>query len=212
MTLINSVEDALRSNNLSVVEEAHSLTREGNSYFGLMQIANGQNSDDYAWTLGCRNDHTKRFPAGLVVGASVFVCDNLSFSGEIRAFRKHTLNIMRDLGGLIQRSIGRLMEKWHDQDRRIEAYKGAGIGDVAAHDLVIRALDVRACTTTQVPRILAEWRRPKHEEFEPRTAWSLFNSFTEIAKGTNFGELQARTERLHGLFDTHVGLPIHSNN
>lgn len=211
-TLLDEVERCLAINNLSVVEQAHGLTKGGMEYFGLMQVANGQNSEDYSWAVGLRNSHTKRFPASLVVGAGVFVCDNLSFSGEIRAVRKHTTHILRDLGGLIQRSIGRLMEKWHDQDRRIEAYKNANLGDVAAHDLVIRALDVRACTTTQVPRILNEWRNPKHDAFEPRTAWSLFNAFTEVHKGTSLIELQPRTERLHGLFDTHVGLPVTYGN
>jgi hypothetical protein len=32
--------------------------------------------------LGLRNSHDKRFPAGLVGGSAVFVCDNLAFSGE----------------------------------------------------------------------------------------------------------------------------------
>lgn len=33
------------------------------------------------------------------------------------------------------------------------------------------------------PKVLAAWRRPPHEEFTPRTAWSLVNAFTEVAKG-----------------------------
>ena len=58
--------------------------------FGLLEVANCQQTEDYAYVLGLRNSHDKRFPAGLAVGASVFVCDNLSFSGEIKIGRKHT--------------------------------------------------------------------------------------------------------------------------
>ena len=54
-------------------------------------------SEDYCWVLGLRNSHDKTFPAGIVAGASVFVCDNLSFSGEIKFARKHTRFIVRDL-------------------------------------------------------------------------------------------------------------------
>src|SRR5262252_4968186 len=125
--LIERIEDTLKSDG---------LTKGGQRYFGLMQIANGHNSEDYAWVLGARNSHDKSFPAGLVVGADVFVCDNLSFSGEIRMTRKHTVHIMRDLPGLVQRSIGKLMSRWHDQDTRIEAYKQHQLRDIDAHDLI----------------------------------------------------------------------------
>jgi hypothetical protein len=204
--LIERVEDTLKSDGLTIVNQTHSLTRGGNRYFGLMQIANGQNSEDYAWVLGLRNSHDKSFPAGLVVGASVFICDNLSFSGEIRMTRKHTVHIMRDLPGLVQHSIGQLMSRWHDQDTRIEAYKRYELSDMQAHDLLVRAIDARAATSTQVPPVLQQWRHTKHEAFEPRTAWSLFNSFTEVMKGLSLNELSRRTQRLHGLFDTQVGL------
>jgi len=206
MALIERVEDTLRGNGLEIVNQTHSLTRGGDRYFGLMQIANGQNSEDYAWVLGLRNSHDKKFPAGLVVGASVFICDNLSFSGEIRMARRHTTYILRDLPGLTQRAVGQLMEKWNSQDARIEAYKANELSDVAAHDLIVRAIDARALTAIQVPKVLQEWRHPRHEAFAPRTTWSLFNSFTESLKELSLDTLSARTQRLHGLFDTHVGL------
>lgn len=204
--LIERVEDTIRGNGLEIVNQTHGLTRDGSRYFGLMQVANGQNSEDYAMVLWLRNSHDKQFPAGLVVGASVFVCDNLSFSGEVRMTRKHTTHILRDLPGLVQRMVGRLMEKWHAQDQRIEAYKNAELTDVAAHDLIVRSIDARALTATQVPKLLQEWRHPQHPEFEPRTAWSLFNGYTEVLKPLSLNELSARTQRLHGLFDTQVGL------
>jgi hypothetical protein len=34
-----------------------------------------------------------------------------------------------------------------------------------------------------VGKVDAEWREPRHEEFGERTGWSLYNAFTEIAKG-----------------------------
>jgi hypothetical protein len=38
-----------------------------------------------------------------------------------------------------------------------------------------------------------------------RRIWTLFNSFTEVLKG-NLNELPKRTEALHGLLDSYVGL------
>ena len=86
-------------------------------------------SDDYALVLGLRNSHDKMFPAGIVAGASVFVCDNLSFSGEVKFARKHTRFINRDLPQIVERAIGKLVDLWHDQDARIGAYKEAEVDD-----------------------------------------------------------------------------------
>ena len=88
--LVDGIQGSLERAGLTVITEAHGLTRDGNRYFGLLQVANGHNPDDFGLVVGVRNSHDKTFPAGLVVGASVFVCDNLSFSGEVKLARKHT--------------------------------------------------------------------------------------------------------------------------
>lgn len=129
-----------------------------------------------------------------------------SFSGEIKFGRKHTRFINRDLPQLVSRSIGQLLAKWHHQDKRIAAYKEAEISDTQAHDLVIRATDVGVCSNRLIPPVLHEWREPRHAAFESRNVWSLFNAFTEALKEGSLVELPKRTEALHGLLDTHVGL------
>jgi len=106
----------------------------------------------------------------------------------------------------VQRAIGQLMSRWHLQDERIAAYKNFALDDMQAHDLIVRAMDARAVTSTRVPELLQQWRHPKHDAFEPRTAWSLFNGFTEVLKPLSLNELSLRTQRLHGLFDARVGL------
>ena len=98
------------------------------------------------------------------------------------------------------------MEKWHDQDRRISVYKEKRLGNATAHDLIIRSCDVGVCSNRIIPAVLAEWRKPRYEEFERRNVWSLFNAFTESLKTGNLAELPKRTEALHGLLDNHVGL------
>ncbi len=80
--LITTVQRTLSTTNLRIGTQAHSLSHEGQRYFGLMEVHAQTSSDDYCWVLGLRNSHDKTFPAGIVAGASVFVCDNLSFSGS----------------------------------------------------------------------------------------------------------------------------------
>jgi hypothetical protein len=203
--LIKQVEEALALNHLEIGNVAHALSHEGKRYFGLMEIRSPElTADDYAYVLGIRNSHDKLFPAGLVIGASVSVCDNLLFSGEIRVTRKHTRFIRRDLVTLVQGSIGKLMNAWHEQGQRIERYKGHQLTDEIVHDIAIRSVDVGILPNRKVPDLLSEWREPRYKEFQPRTAWSLFNGYTEVLKG-NLAELPRKTERLHGLFDSQVG-------
>lgn len=79
------------------------------------------------------------------------------------------------------------------------------IEDRTAHDLIVRATDVGVCPIQLIPRVLYEWREPRHEAFAPRNAWSLFNAFTEALKG-NLIELPRRTEALHGLLEVLGGI------
>ena len=206
VTLIETVENALRSTGLKIGNQVHSLNQGGARYFGLTEVHGPDDARDYALVLGLRNSHDKSFPVGLVAGASVFVCDNLSFSGEVRLTRKHTVHLQRDLPQLVGRGVGQLMQLWGHQGQRIDAYKNYRLRDKAAHDLVIRAVDVGAATNRMIPSVIKEWREPSYPEFEDRSAWSLFNAFKEILKG-NLPELPKRTEVLHGLFDAQVGLP-----
>jgi Domain of unknown function (DUF932) len=209
--LLGGVRHSLEQVGLTVLSEAHGLSRDGARYFGLLQVANGHNPDDFGLVVGLRNSHDKTFPAGLVVGANVFVCDNLSFSGEVRLARKHTVYVERDLPSLIDRAVGRLGDLRRTQEARFTAYKETELSDGAAHDLVIRSLDGRVVPVTRIPDVLREWREPRHPEFrEGRTAWRLFNAFTESLKG-RLDALPTRTQALHGLLDSVCGLATSCN-
>jgi hypothetical protein len=202
--LVASVQDTLTRSGLATVEEAHGVTADGNRYFGLLRIAaEGGNSGDFGLVVGIRNSHDKSFPAGLVVGASVFVCDNLSFSGEIKIARKHTVRILEDLPNLIEGAVGRIGTLRKTQEQRFLAYQGHEIGDREAHDLFIQALDAKVLPVTRLPLAIEEWREPRHLEFRAggKTAWRLFNAISESLKG-NLDALPRRTTALHGLMDT----------
>ena len=207
--LLEQVESTLAGCGMQVVHQAHALWSEGSRYFGLMEVRNGQSASDYGLVIGLRNSHDKSFPAAIALGASVFVCDNLSFSGEVSIARRHTRFIERDLPRVITTAVGRLTELRKTQDGRIEAYKETELDDRTVHDLVIRAVDARVVPITRVPTLLTEWRTPRHPEFaDGQTAWRFFNAATEALKGRNLAELPRRTQTLHGLVDAACGLAV----
>jgi hypothetical protein len=85
----------------------------------------------------------------------------------------------------------------------VEAYKAQRIRDKTAHDVMIRAVESRALPVTALPTVIQEWQEPQHDEFrlDGKTAWRLFNAFTEGLKGRSLTSLPKRSQRLHGLLD-----------
>jgi hypothetical protein len=181
-----------------IKSEEHALYNKGDRYFGLLHLdsTNGSNT-----VVGVRNSHDKSFPAGLSMGNRVFVCDNLSFSGDVVLKRRHTKYIERDLDNLIYRAVGRLGELKVAQEQRLLAYQNRPLTDQEAHSMMIRALRARAVNGDQVARVAKEWEEPTYEPFKPRTVYSLFNGFTEVLKGTAPISLVKRSMVLQGLFD-----------
>lgn len=59
--LLTGVQSALERVGLSVVTEAHGLTRDGQCYFGLLQLNNGQADHDFGLVVGLRNSHDKSY-------------------------------------------------------------------------------------------------------------------------------------------------------
>jgi len=208
--LLELVERTLRFQQYEVVDQQHALARDGARYFGLMHVQpkkKKDRSEDSGTVVGVRNSNDKSFPAGLCLGDAPFVCDNLVFSGDVTLTRKHTTNVRRDLPNLVDRAMGQLMDLRFDQTRRITRYRDAPLGDAEAHDLLIQALDARVIPNAKVPKVLEQWRRPAHEEFEERVLWSFYNAFTEVMKGTNLFTKPRTSQALHGVLDPFAGLP-----
>lgn len=211
---VKQVLTGLGENGLTVVSEQHALDKEGQRYFGLLQVATGKEIEgkEYSLVLGLRNSHDKKFPAALAAGAGVFVCSNLSFSGEVTAARKHTGQIMRDLPGKVTLALGRLNALWTSQETRFNAYHETVLDNSAAvNDLLVRAWRADAMPITYLPSVFNEWANPSHEEFRNRNVWSMFNAFTEVLKRTNIAELPARTRALHLLLDELAGVQLGSD-
>ncbi len=208
--VLEEVETALVGARLTVVNQAHALWGDGRRYFGLLEVCNGKPQGDHGLVIGVRNSHDQSFPASIALGSAVFVCDNLSFCGEITISRRHTRFIERDLPRVIHTAVCRLTDLRQTQDDRIEKYKSTKLDDQTAHDLVIRAVDASSLPVTQIPAVLSEWRDPTHEEFTVggKNFWRFYNSLTNALKGRNLSARPQRSEALHGLLDAACGLAV----
>jgi Domain of unknown function (DUF932) len=204
--VVSSVEEM----GWKLVGEAHALNDDGQKYFGLLQVSpeTAPSGSDHGFIIGLRNANNKRLPAGLAFGSVVFVCDNMVFSGSVTVFRKHTKNLHDDLPQRVRKAVEALPNIFHAIDQRFLDYRRTAMSDVKAHDIIIKALDNQVIGTHQIPVVLKEWRTPKHPQFgqDGKTAWRLFNAFTEAFKGTSIWTNANRGLRFQRLFDAETGL------
>lgn len=212
----NQIRESLDTQGLQVVNEGHAITHNrkqgdiGDRYFGFLQLKGGNGTCE---VVGLRNSHDKTFSASLVMGMGVFICDNLSFSGEIKIRRKHTLNILGEMPRLAGMAVGMLGDLRGWQETRVNAYREQQLQDRRdVHDLIMQSFRAKALPPSQIGHVLNAWEeQPGHEryaeEFGERNMWSLFNAFTETFKNrVNPHVLSQRTQILHGVFDSHLGL------
>jgi hypothetical protein len=75
-----------------------------------------------------------------------------------------------------------------------------------ADHLLVEAVRRNALPASRLPKVLDAWEKPRHEEFAPRTAWSLFNAFTEVQKTRSARAQVEDGLRLSHLFRT--ALPL----
>lgn len=189
-----------------VVAERHALSTDGQTYFGLLDL--GNTHFDYGVCVGLRNDHTKRFPAGIAVGSHVFVCDNLSFSAQVVINRKHTRFIQRDLDRLIVSAFGRLGDEISKQEQQIEAYRTAQLTDDRARSLMVECVKKGIIGCTNLPAVVTSWETDERPEFFGPSLWRLFNAVTEVGKQWTAPLLVTRTRLLHGLCNMEVGIAV----
>ncbi|MBP6965780.1 MAG: DUF932 domain-containing protein [Armatimonadetes bacterium] len=167
---------------LTVTEARYALARDGMQMFAVLTCSNGDEHADYALAIGVRNSYDRSLCAGLVAGSHVFCCDNLAFSGEAAVARKHTAHVFRDLPDLIYRMLSKVASLQGRIHAEVAAMKARELLPEKADHLIVEAIRRRALPASNLPRVLDAWDRPRHEEFMPRTAWSLYNAFTETAK------------------------------
>jgi hypothetical protein len=167
---------------LQITDTRYALARDELQMFGVLTCTNGGDHADYALAIGLRNSYDRSVSVNLTAGAIVFVCDNLSFSGEASMARKHTVHVFRDLPDLIYRMLSKVSSMQSRIHAEIAAMKERELSLETADHLMVEAVRRKVLPASHLPKVIAAWERPAHEEFAPRTAWSLFNAFTEIQK------------------------------
>ena len=204
--LVDKTRNALDRAGFTITEEEHALARGGQRYFGGFALTGDDiKGDDRRLVFGLRNSSDKSTAASACMGNSMLVCDNMCFSSDVKLARRHTVNILRDLDGMLAKAIGRIVSSWHDMGERIMAYKDSEISPERASNLVVDLAEIKALPERDVYKTVKEFRDPRHPEFRGNTLWNLYNSVTENLKGGDLSKLPERTMKMQSLFDSVAG-------
>lgn len=179
--LINSLEETLGFRHIAIVRSEFAVSQDGNKMFGLLEI--DQTFTGCRFALGIRNSHDKTMRLAMTIGYRVFICDNMAMHGDFQpVLAKHTKNFV--LTRALSIGVDEMQRKFQPMAAAVETWRSAQISDAAAKLIIYRAFTE---AELEAPRTLDRsvhelYFNPQHEEFQPRTMWSLTNAFTSAFK------------------------------
>ncbi len=200
LDVVAEILDELKRRNLAVTKETYSLSPDGNRFFGVLDTRDELMPDGLGVAIGIRNSHDQTLALGICAGTRVFVCDNLAFTGEVIRYRKHTSRI--SAVEVVRGAVDQVLDATHREARWLESLKARELNDGVAKSLLIDGLRRGACTAPQLHRIVRSYfvRQPDSS----RTAWRLYNSFTDVYKLQPPNLTLVRSRRLNALFQRRV--------
>ncbi|MCW5976499.1 MAG: DUF932 domain-containing protein [Bryobacteraceae bacterium] len=192
--VIQALSETLGFRHIGVVKDEYAVSRDGMKMFGVMELDQGfyggeisasGEAAEYScrFALGIRNSHDKTFRLAITVGYRVFVCDNLAFSGDFSpVLAKHSKHF--SLQNALAIGVDDMQRNFEPMVEGVKRWQNSQLSEVAARLLIYRAFIEGEL---EVPRHLARlvhdlYFNPQHEEFAPRTMWSLSNAFTSAFK------------------------------
>lgn len=196
-----TVKATLREAGYEVRKERYGVMRDGSRFFGTLDLATPL-AEGVSLAVGVRNSVDKSFPLGFAAGSRVFVCDNLAFRSELLVRRKHTRHGERDFVRNIAAAVGGLQSFREAEADRIRRFAATELTADQADALILRAYERGIVGARQLAGVVHAWRNPTHDDFRPRTVWSLFNAFTTAMKGRAVEQPHAHavaTMQLNGL-------------
>lgn len=189
---------------LHFAKEEHALSKGNDTYFGVFDLASG---GEHTVSIGLRNNHTRRMSAAMCYGQRVFVCDNLAFQGDHEVFRRHTREILSDLGAQIEGALGKVEPLQVKLERRVQAYQGCELPCGNLFTLCHVLAEGQAVPVGAWPEIFRDFGN--RGKYAPN-AWGFYNAITQVL--TPRGEAAVtpryadRTAVITKVFDEFAGL------
>ena len=186
-------------------DEAWGVNVMGTKLFGVLRC-HPDGNPEYSRAIGVRNSNDKSLALGIVAGARIIVCDNLCFGGEVKLARKHTSGM--DSNWFVGYAFDVLQTSaFAALDRGIERLRTTRIAADQARIMIVKSAEIGAIPSSDIVPVLNEFIEPRHQDFETRNFWSLYNAFTEVAKKYSPARADVCYRKLGEQFDLSGALP-----
>jgi Domain of unknown function (DUF932) len=202
--VVSALIETLGFRHISVVADEYAVSKDGMKMFGVMELDQGMHGARFA--LGIRNSHDKSFRLAVTVGYRVFVCENLAFSGDFSpVLAKHSKHF--SLQNALSIGVDGMQRNFKPMVEAVDRWRDCQLSDVSARLIIYRAFIEGEL---EVSRHLARpvhdlYFNPHHEEFAPRTIWSLSNAFTSSFKELDPIPQYKATGKLAGFLQAATG-------
>jgi hypothetical protein len=197
--VLDAVRSGVAATGLEIAREEYVLASNGNRMFGVWDLSGG--SDELCWSIGIRNSMDKSMALGITAGTRVFVCENLAFSGEFVAFRRHTSGLVfDDLEFMAYRAMKMMVrnltkfQAWHE-----------GLKDYSLDEQDAKLLLVEIMTSNVIPP--SKFARFSDLYFggayEP-TLWGFHETVTDVLGDSNLLTLPKKNKMLNGVLNSYI--------
>jgi len=179
--IVQALVETLGFRHIAVIRDEYAVSGNGMKLFGVLDLET--QFDGCRFSIGIRNAHDKSMRLSMTCGLRVMVCENMAFSGDFTpVLAKHSRSF--NLLDAITIGVDRMQRNFEPLRTQVEQWRSQQISDVTAKLIIYRAfvegeLEVTGSLMTVVH---GNYFQPQHEEFSPRTLWSLSNAFTSAFK------------------------------
>ena len=202
--MIDMIYRIAREKDIKLSNQQLGLDCKGQRMFGVCDLEDVDILDNkIGLQIGFCNSYDKSISAKFCIGSVVFVCSNRAFHAYtndnginghvVRQHWNYNNDNHHNLIEQIREAFGQIDIFKQSQERFYGGLNDREIRtDDKAYGTIIRAAQAGMINKTKVLTIADEWSRQAvepidtehewHEEFMPRTAYSLFNAFTQVNK------------------------------
>jgi hypothetical protein len=179
--IIEVLQESLSFRHLEVRRDEYAVSPDGMRMFGVLDLQ--AEYQGVSFSIGVRNANDKSMSLALTVGYRVFVCDNMAFKGDFSPLpHKHTNRM--SLLDVIALGVEQIQRNFDPLKQQITDWQRREISDDWAKLTIYRAFVEGRLQAPKalMPKVHKNYFDPVHEEFRPKTLWSLSNAFTSSFK------------------------------
>jgi hypothetical protein len=189
-------DEARRGLGMAIRSESYGLNKAGDQMFALLTLDTG--NAEHGLSIGLRQSYNKTLALGVAIGAQVFVCDNLAFSGSaFKVVRKNTVNVWPDFRGLLRAQIAEALPSYRALESGFDVMRETPCSIERGYAVLGVMCGRELLTPNQASVAFEDWRTPRHAEFADRNVWGLYNAVTEGLKKGAPGRVLDRHAAAH---------------